>query len=563
MGNYFDEQQSGPTIGSFEIDRSTDFKQGVVSLFEGMRNTYSVDPMTDLAKILSMDNLKEAYKDSLIGDVLQEGFQDDYYRTLPEKMEQLFENSALDIISESTMGQLSPIVGLSLPILKKNYLESHGKDVVMTEVPTKPIIKVAFERQFLKDKNGVKHYIPDIFWNNTYETIFAQIKGKAINADFHPIPTQDLEIMSLSGGSIQTRDSLAMDFIIQAVKIETTAADGVTKVETLVEGLSIAPDMANNNTLSYRIRTKGGNGDIVEDIIVGQVDFYNGRVSVSSTSGKIKSVQFGGHLSNENNVETAELDREREVREWKIPDGGRVNTGMTIERIKDAKALLNIDWTADIIASMSKVLTEFEDSSIFAYLDKQLNAWKGKTELPFGYTDGFTESFEFDMVPPTQTMVTQSQYITSEMPFRLTRQINALKNKIKSEEIMFVIYGNPENVTLIQDQVKWIIDDDTKIGGIQLEYKFGVLTGNKDRVHVVSSLKVPKSRGLRIVAFPLSKEVITFKHYKYSFNIENAYRNPLTPLTPNVMGTSRYLTTHVLPVQGEFLFKNDTFGRQP
>jgi hypothetical protein len=322
--------------------------------------------------------------------------------------------------------------------------------------------------------------------------------------------------------------------------------------------------MAANGSFTYRVKAQGLDTakTVVEDILTGQVNFYDGTVSVASTGGKIKQVQFGGHLSNENNLETVELDRERETREWKIPDGQRINTGLTIEKLKDYKALFNIDVTTEVISDISTVLTQFEDSGILDYLDTSLAKWKGKKDLPFGYSDGFVESYNFSATPPSNVFVTTSAWIDTELKFNLNREIDALKEKLKTTDIMFVLYGNPANITLIQDGVKWVIDEDTKIGGIQLDYRFGVMTQNKNRVHVVSSMKVPRNKGIRIVAFPLSKEVITFKHYKYSLNIENIYRNPLTPLTPNVMGTSRHLTTEVLPVQGEFNITNNDFGRQ-
>jgi hypothetical protein len=320
--------------------------------------------------------------------------------------------------------------------------------------------------------------------------------------------------------------------------------------------------MAANGAFTYRVKAVGGNGEVVEDVLTGLVDFYYGKVSVASTAGKIKKVQFGGHLSNENNLETVELDRERETREWKIPDGQRINTGLTIEKIKDYKALFNIDVTTEVISDISTVLTQFEDSDILDFLDKSLNTWRGRKDLPFGYSDGFVETYEFSATPPSNVFVPTSQWIQTELKFNLTRELDSLKEKLKTQDIMFVVYGNPANITLIQDDVKWIIDEDTKIGGIQLDYRFGVMTSNKSRVHVVSSMKVARNKGIRIVAFPLSKEIITFKHLKYSLNIENVYRNPFTPLTPNVMGTSRYLTTEVLPVQGEFTITNNGFGRQ-
>lgn len=567
MYDYLDmEQQHANVIGSFSMDRNAEFKDGVKSMLESFRGAYQLDAIDDLVKVLKVDPLREDYKQKLIGDVLEESIQDTYLALHPSKLEQLFENSALEIIRESSVGQLSPIVGLTLPVLKKNYLECHSKDIIMTEVPSKPIVKVAFERKFLKDKQGNKHYIPEIFYDDSYKTVLELSKGKKISNEWYPttgtLPVQDLNILQLSGGTLETRDSLAYDFHIEAVVIEVPNADGTGTVDKEVTGLHIQPDMASNGAFTYRIKTKGENDAPVEDIITGQVDFYYGTVSVASTGGKIKKVRFGGHLSNENNLETVELDRERETREWKIPDGQRINTGLSIEKIKDYKALFNIDITTEIISDMSTVLTQFEDSQILGFLDESLNRWKGKKELPFGYKDGFVESYEFSALPPSNVFVTPSQWIYSELKYFLNREIDTLKEKLKTNDIMFVVYGNPAVVTLIQDDVKWVIDEDTKIGGIQLDYRFGVMTANKNRIHVVSTMKVPREKGLRIVAFPLSKEVITFKHYKYSLNIENIYRNPNTPLTPNIMGTSRYLTTELLPVQGEFIVKNAEFGRK-
>lgn len=566
MYDYLEENHQSNVVGSFITDRNVDFKENVKSMLENFRGAYSMDAVDDIVKVLKADVLKEDYKERLMGDVLSESMDDSYLAMMPAKMEQLFENTSLEIVKESAIGQLAPIVGLSLPILKKNYLECHSKDIVMTEVPSKPIVKVAFERKFLKDKGGNKHYIPEIFYNEDYKEVLELSKGKPINTAWFPeganLPIQDLNILQLSGGTMETRDSLAYDFHVQAVQIETIGQDGTSKELTTVSGLNIAPDMAANGAFTYRVKATGGNGEVVEDILTGQVDFYYGKVSVASTAGKIKKVQFGGHLSNENNLETVELDRERETREWKIPDGQRINTGLTIEKIKDYKALFNIDVTTEVISDISTVLTQFEDSDIMSFLDKSIDRWRGRKDLPFGYSEGFVESFTFSAVPPANIMIPTSAWIGTELKYNLNREIDYLKEKLKTQDIMFVIYGNPGNITLIQDDVKWIIDEDTKIGGIQLDYRFGVMTTNKNRIHVVSSMKVARDKGIRIIAFPLSKEVITFKHLKYSLNIENVYRNPFTPLTPNVMGTSRYLTTEVLPVQGEFKITNNTFGRE-
>lgn len=561
MYEYLDNENQIRTVGSFVTDKQADFKHGVKALFESFKSSYSIDAIDDLVKVLKVDSLKEDYKERLIGDVLAESFDDPYYAMFPQKLEQLFENTCLELVKESAIGQLAPIVGISLPILKKNYIEGHSKDIVMTEVPTKPIVKIAFERKFLKDKAGKKYYIPEIFYNDEYKNVVDSTKGKKIVDTWFDIPAQDIPIMTLSGGSLEMRDSLAYDFCVAAVKaeVEVEGGEGSTTTELVeIGGLNIQPDYGSNRAFSAKIKIADG----VYDIITGVVDTYAGTVSVSCTGSKIKKVQFGGHLSNENNYETVELDREREVREWKIPDGQRINTGLTVEKIKDYKALFDLDITTEIIADMSTVLTQFEDSSVLDFLDTSLNKWKGKKDLPFGYSEGFVESFEFSCTPPSNVFVTTSTYISTELKYNLNRMIDELKTKLKTPDIMFVVYGHPNHISLIQDDVKWVIDEDTKVGGIQLDYSFGVMTANKNRIHVISSMKVAREKGIRVVAYPLTKEIITFKKYKYSMNIENIYRNPITPLIPNVMGTSRYLTIEVLPVQGEFKLTNNTFGRQ-
>lgn len=565
MSHYEDDFTPTPVVGSFMQDKFVDFKENLKCMLENFRSAYSLDGINDITQILRNDVVKEDYKSQLMEDVLNESYQDPYLDMSASKIEQLFENSAYEILRESHSGQLAPVVGLSLPILKKNYLECHAKDIVMTEVPTKPIIRVAFERKFLKDKKGNKYYIPEIFYDQRHTEIMDLAKGKPITDEWYPtsgtLPVQDLNVLELSGGTLETRDALGYDFCIDAVKIKTTSSLDAEEIKT-VQGLQIKPDMT-YGSFTYRVKATGGNGVVVEDILTGQVDFYSGQVSVASTAGLITQVQFAGHLSNRNNINTLEVDRERTVKDWNIPEGVYLNTGLTTDRIKDTNVLFDIDLTSETISDMATTLTHDEDGRVLKFLDESLDRWRGRKDLPFGYEEGFTETYEFSATPTSQVLVTQSNYIASELKFNLERMVDTLKEKLKTSDIMFVAYGNPAVITLLQDGVRWVVSEDTKIGGIQLDYRFGVMTSIKDRIHVVSSMKVPRSKGIRLVAYPLSKETITFKHYKYSLTIENTYRNPNTPLTPNIMATSRYLTTELLPVQGEYLITNMDFGRKP
>ena len=565
MYDYLDSTNKNfGVIGSFSQDKNVEFKDSTKHLLESFQSTYSMDAVSDITRILKVDTLKESYKDLLLEDVKSTAIDDPFYALLPDKLEQLVENTSLDMLTESSVAQLSPIVGISLPVLKKAFIEGHSKDIVMTEVPKGPIIKMAYERRFLKNAEGEKFYIPDIYYDESYRQIINSGRGAEISNKFYPeaddatLPIQDLDILAESGGSIKTRDSLDKDFCIKSVTFDV---DGTIYT---IPNLNIQPNMAADSTFYFRVKAPVANsaGVFLEDNVIGQVDFYWGKVSVASTAGYVKKVQFGGHLSNENNVNTIEVDRERTLMEWKIPDGFHLNTGLTLERIKDYKVLFDFDITSEVIADMSTVLSQTEDSETLAYLNDSYDSLiqADRTLSKFGYTEGFVREGAFSCEPGPNKYVTRSQYIDTELKFDLNRFIDELKVLLKSTDLMFVVYGHPNNVTLIQDNVRWVIDENTKIGGIQLDYRFGVMTANKNRIHVISTLKCPKSRGLRIVAYPLSKEIVTFKHYKYALNIENTYRNALTPLTPNVMATSRYITTDVLPVQGEFHIVDNMFS---
>lgn len=553
FNNYdMDGQQAGRVIGSFVQEKDTDFKNGVLSLMEGFRAAYSMDACDDFMKIMKNDTLNEQYKESLIGDILAEGFEDPYLAMMPEKLEQLYENSRTNIIEESYgVSTMSPIVAYSLPILKKTFLQCNAKDIVMTEVASKPVVKIAFERKFLRDKKGEKYYIPEVFYNDEYKKVSQMAKGKSVYGEWVEVPQKDINLLTLSGGTLEARDEFALDVCISKIKVHVNSQD----VEVDVD---IKPDLGANNSFVYRVKAEH-NGETVEEIISGSFDFYNGTVSISSTGEAVKSIKFGGHLSNQNNIESLDLGRERETKHWHIGEGERLNSGFTIEKIKDMKAMLNIDVVPEIISDMSTVLTQFEDSSVLSFVKESLERWKDKKQLPWGYTDGFVETAKFNCVPE-HGMLTQSDWIEKELKFRIDRLVGKLKTKLKTQDIMFTLFAHPNNIELLSPAVNWVFDEATKIGGVQLDYRFGVMTTNRTRIHVVSSLKVEESEGLRLIAQPTTAEHITFKHYKYSLNIENNYRNAQTPLTPNIMATHRHMTKEVLPVQAQLILEGVDFG---
>ena len=408
----------------------------VKGLMESMQNNFNLDGFQNISHILKSESYRAAYKEQLLGDLVEESTGDEYFDKHIDKLNQLFENSALEILTESAaVGQLNPIVGTSLPILKKNYLDCVSKDIVLTEVPTQPVVRNTFERKFLKDRAGNKYYIPDVFYDDSYREVMEQAKGNPLPSEFIPddedkkagingLPLHDYNLLAKAGGSIEKRDSLSLNFKISEVKMDVEGEEVEVTLQNCV------PDLSSNNTIYQQITATSADGSKkVTDYLMGRVDFYSGKVSISSTNGKIKAVKFSGNLSNENNYNTLELDREREVRTWQIGDGKKLNAGLTTEKIRDMKALLNIDYAAEMISDMSTVLTQAEDGDILAFIRNSYEIWKNKKQLPFGYTDGFTEEAVFSCIPQTQISIPGSQWLNSELKFNISRFIDKMKVK--------------------------------------------------------------------------------------------------------------------------------------
>ena len=176
-------ENQGPTniVGSFNISTHEDFDNGLIMLNEAFLGNYGLNAVDDIEKICKDDVLYEQYKELVIGDVLNEQFEDRYLNLFPAKLEQYMENSRKELILENYgVGQLSPVVGYTLPIIKKEFIDCISKDLMMTEIPDKPVVKVSFERKFLKDKDGNKYYIPEIFYDDSYKKANELSKGVPI-----------------------------------------------------------------------------------------------------------------------------------------------------------------------------------------------------------------------------------------------------------------------------------------------------------------------------------------------------------------------------------------------
>lgn len=581
-------------VGFYFPNQDSSFTDSLKESLEQVEETTNFNPIQDFKGLVSDDVAFESYKGFLFDDVLgndeggyselsatAENSVDAGYMAMHDaKLEQLVDNTRQELVQEaSTTGMLQPIVALTMPLLKKAYIKTAYKDAIQTVTADKMLINIAYERQFLKDRAGVKYYLPDIFYpeNETeLKTVLKGTVGKEIPDKFYPetgaLPMNEFDMLQAAGGSLATRDVLGYDFAIDSVKIKVPApktadeastagashvdASGFTTVT--ISGLNIKPNyqtatfMGKVSVPSYVKATTAA----TEDYVTGVIGFYDGKVSIASTAGLIQQVHFTGHLSSANNDVGTELDRERRNEQIPIPEQERLNTGLTVEKIRDEKMLSNIDVTVETVSVLSDTCQQIKDTKTKFFLEDSFQSAKDDTsgsKNPMGYNVQLADSIEFDLTKPERYLLPQSEWRTTQLRYYLEKYIIQFVQKLRNTNMMVVLVANPTMISYL-DNISWVVDEATKVGGVKLDYKFGVTTIAGCRVHVISTQKETFAKGFRLIGYPLTEEIITYRKYDYSFFIENNYRNVNTPLIPNVMVAQRYLNYEFLPLQSEMYF---------
>lgn len=578
------DDQSANLIGGFTAQSDREFKDSVISVHEAMKIQHGTDVALKFTDVITDDITFESYSNLLFGDSIATeatcessfsnasvgGIDDGYYSMHGDKMRQMVENSRAALLEASSVAQLSPVVSLTFPILKKHYIKQAYKDVIQTVVSDGLVVKLATEREFVRNQAGDKKYfVPDIFYPEN-EAKLREINqgalGKPMPADFFPkeagakLPLVDFNVLEAAGGSLASADALGYDFGIIAVKMLVPTGDGTTTEEIEINGLDIKPNIQTHNfaqRISAKSKATGKTNEIVTDTIMGMIDPYSGIININAGA-RITKVKFGGHLSSQNNDVGLTIDRVREVFDITIPEQERINTGITAEMIKDEKIMSNIDVMSDRVSRLATYCQNTSDSRTKFFLDDEFVNAQAMDAMgsggPLGYSCKFTESVSFPLKAPERFTAPESEWRTKQLKFYLERLVLNIVQRLRTDDVMLTIVANPTMLSYLDD-VKWVVDENTKIGGIKLDYKFGITTIAGVRIRVVSTQKETENKGFRIILNTLSDDLITWRKYEYSFIVENNYRNQITPLTPNVMVAQRYLNYKYLPVQAEFYFQ--------
>lgn len=563
------------TVGGFASNREENsFDSAFAKTYEDLM-AESVNPMMDTATIVNNPAIFETYKKGLLSSVeefcerandrFEDGSATDVgnFANIYNQISDMFDNCREDFIKESTkVGSLLPIKMVDFPLIVKQQLKVVSKDILQAEVTKSPVIKKHIERSFIVDnQTGKRWEYPQCFFKDDFQEIYDAGKGYKIKDTPVDVPCMDFDIVTLTDAPVAGRESISINTKIIACVLE----DG-TKFPVNMR-IDLANGMWQGGLFKDKEITKAdGSVVTVNDCITGYVDFVTNTTTVSSASGQIKQVIFGGYLSNDLNERTVGFDWQREEREWKIEDGHRVDIPWSIEDLEDAKALLDIDLYQKSYSRLTDYLVQMEDANCLKFLDDEFKKYDGVELDPLGFNPIIRKQ-SFDCDSTIATVALPCEYIEKQLKFQIDRFIIDICDTTKMEDLTFVCYGNPRYISLLSPNVNWVVKNGDMVGGVKLNYAYGIMTSGGVKVQVVSTNKIDSKKmpGLRFIPYPLNKEQMTFKHYKYVSHIlthaNSAYRAADRPggSYTNIVGVSRYTNASVQGIQGHMDFTNDNF----
>ena len=575
--NNFTTRDTKPTkiIGNTsDADASYGFKKEISDIFEQYA-TEGVNLPTDLYSVLSSPATEQNFVDMVMESVVNspaltsgEAKSDPFYSNYAERLAQLAENSNREIVQESVMTSYAPITAYAPFFLKKQWISCVMKDVLLTEVPTSPIINYQFQRRYIVDMEGNKYEMPDVYKKkDVMKKLIAQSTGVAIKETPIKLPLKNENLVDTTRNADPSKTYLEEGFVTRDLsqalnpdmfifKVIMTDPEDSKQYEL---PCSIMLDVTTHNFMKQKLSyaVKDGEGNVkktLEDEVIGTVDFDTSSITVMSVNGIITHICLRGKTSNRFNHRSLDVRREITRLERVMPESGpRFNSPVTIEEAADAISTGNIDMFADNADMMGNALANFEDIEIRSFLDesydRQMTAKKQGLADQFGYTN-LVEEGTFSALPFGGFSNNISEWIKDAKEY-FERILEQLKYKLETDQCIVTCVCHPSLIRFIQGELRWVFDSGSEISGMKLQHNFAVSTAGGDKIRFVTTRYMDPDDGIRFILIPTTTDLITYKHLKYSVTVDRGYRHPLEPLVPNLMATQRTLTFEVIPVQGK------------
>lgn len=567
MKNFNNVAETYVVGNDYAADRSLGFKNDIqVALESHVGNGANL--ITDFREILSSIEGRQELQNIVMESVTNDSQFTDanvqnspFYSNYSERCNLLMENSLYTTAMEAAMTDYSPIVSYVPYFLKKQWVECIFKDVLMTEVPSSPIINIPFERNYI-EVDGKKYQVPDVYYD---DALMAKIHAGTTGQKMKVTP---IAMTTLAKGVSVLSDTYFDNFVagptkelahnVRIVELDLKFKGDPGDSDFITGKLSVnikvnpGTKLFEAGSISFTGENAAGTSYTVNPQIMGKVDFETGVITVYDAAGVVDAVVFDASLANRFNERSGEVKREVDKIQEVMPESGpRFNSAITLEEAADALVLQNIEMISYNADKMGEALANIEDYEIRTFLKNSYDRQEingGSDYITNGLTEKPTVKGGFDGMGYTGYNGTLARY-QEDLRLYWNRMINQLATKLKNPNVVIVAVCNPTLVDFLNgDDVKWVFDE-ASVAGVKIQYNFAVTNQGGRRVHIITS-NLLQADGVRFIVIPTTKDLMTYKHYKYNVTIDRGYRHATKSLVPNVMCTQRTLTFEVMPVQG-------------
>lgn len=559
------------------------FDEHFNDLYENYKENAGIDIKMDTRAMLSDKAFMETYKTDLLTPVF-EAYRstcpnDPHVESVIENVERFWDTKVKSYTESASITGFLPIATLEFPVLVKQFFSSVLKDIIEVESVKSPNITKHIRTTYMVDnQTGEEYEYPKCMFDGTWEKLWNASKGHKIREEVVPFTNGRLWKYDIVAGLTNGTPGIdKLSFQFKIIKVQV-GGDIIT-----LPGNGITVEFSTNGTLVNGDLNFEYNGTQIEDTLGGQVNFKDGTISMSSSSGQVTGVVFSGYLSNEKNLRNISVREKRDILRFTIEDGPRWNMPFSIEEIEDAAALLDINYYNRMVDEITRTQEMQECMTVIKFLNNEYAKFNGvKTDVY--KLESLAQTYKVDLNPPQYFAGDPFKYISTAIQFKIKSIIHQLTELTKLDDLSFVIVGNPMACQLIAEFVQWKANQGTSIGGITVNGSYGFATDMGANVRVVGSnlydAYTPdvvadtsaRELVLHIYAYPTSPDHITFRHLKYTSHLltsqsQTAYQSTNAPggAYNIVTATSRFHTMSVQGIQADLimLHSDKVYGAAP
>lgn len=418
-----------------------------------------------------------------------------------EAFVQLAENTRINLL-ENSMFQINPYETLTLPILRVFYPKLVAKELVTVAPMDKPeSVKAFITAQFTPSNSSTQYDAPV---TSTDVSQGAAI-GTPVSASI-PVPSGSYDVLNVVSLT-STQAHLERDFEITGVSADGTAFTSV----------SIVPAVEGHFSASV---TVGG----VNDVVSGKVDYLNGTVDISSTTGTVNWARFTVTTSLEENRINPSLSLNVDKVRLYARDR-QISANWTINMEQDMRALFDVSMQAEIVNILGQQVALDIDREIINALitaNTRLNAT--------------SHTGSFNRTPPATYTWGTKYWHENIIPV-----LNRLSGQIYTDtniDAGNTIAANPLDVAILEDIQTFNYTGTSSVDG-DLGYRSATVAGGKWRV--LTSAVVPQ--GTMLMVFKPVEELKAV--YFYSPYVPAVLHPYPLGYTPSLTILSRYATALV------------------